>query len=145
MASGDEPQVGQIVDHHFLWADEHGAGRVEGRKARPCIIIAVEQPKRGAPRVTVLPITSQAPRPGTSAVTIPNDVKARIGLTRARPAWVVIDDANIFVWPGYDLLPQPGGGFIRGVVTRGFFRLLRDAVLAAHARGRPRRIERDTP
>jgi hypothetical protein len=143
MAANDEPQVGQIVDHHFLWADEHGAGQIEGRKARPCIIIAVEQQRHGASRVTVLPITSQPPRAGTASVAVPDDVKVRIGLTRARPAWVVIDDANVFAWPGYDLVPQPRGGFVRGVVTRGFFQLVRDAVLAAHARGRPRRIQRD--
>ena len=30
MAAIDEPQVGQIVDHHFLWTEEQAAGRVEG-------------------------------------------------------------------------------------------------------------------
>ncbi len=143
MAAIDEPQIGQIVDHNFLWADEQAAGRVEGRKARPCLIIAVEQRTRAAPHVTVLPVTSQPPRAGTTAVAVPDDVKVRIGLARARAAWVVIDDANFFAWPGYDLVPQPGDGFVRGVVTRGFFQLIRNAVLAAHARGRPRRIDRD--
>lgn len=143
MAAIDEPQVGQIVDHHFLWTEEQAAGRVEGRKARPCLIIAVEQRKRATPRVTVLAVTSQSPRAGTTAIAVPDDVKVRIGLARARPAWVVIDDANFFAWPGYDLVPQPGGGFVRGVVTRGFFQLVRNAVLAAHSHGRPRRVERD--
>ena len=99
MAESDDPQVGQIVDHHFLWLDEQAAGQVEGRKARPCLIIAVERRKDTAPRVTVLPITSQPPRAGAHAVPIPDDIKSRIGLDRARPAWVVIDDANMFVWP----------------------------------------------
>ena len=143
--AASEPQVGQVVDHYFLWADEDAAGQVEGRKARPCIIIAVEQRRHAASRVTVLPITSQPPRAGAEAVAVPDDVKRRIGLSRARPAWVVIGDANVFAWPGYDLVPQPGGGFIRGVVTRGFFWLVRDAVLMAYARGRPRRIQRDAP
>src|SRR5712691_3716818 len=143
MAVGDEPQVGQIVDHHFLWAEESSAGHVEGRKARPCLVIAVEQRKGAAPRVTVLPVTSQPPRAGTTAVAVPDDVKVRIGLARARPAWLIVDDANVFAWPGYDLVPQRDGGFVRGVVTRGFFQLVRNAVLMAHARGRPRRLERD--
>ena len=43
MIEGGEPQVGQIVDHYFLWADEEAAGQVEGRKPRPCVIIAVER------------------------------------------------------------------------------------------------------
>src|SRR5438552_13010798 len=111
MPVADEPQVGQIVDHYFLWFDEQSAGRVEGRKSRPCLIIAIERRKKAAPRVTVLPITSQAPRSGTIALAVPEDVKNRIGFSRTRPAWVVIDDANVFAWPGYDLVPQPRGGF----------------------------------
>jgi hypothetical protein len=50
MATIDEPQVGQIVDQHFLWIDEQTAGRTEGRKARPCLIIAVEQRTRADPK-----------------------------------------------------------------------------------------------
>ncbi len=46
------PQAGQVVDHQFLWADEHGAGQVEGRKSRPCVIIAVEARQDGPPHVT---------------------------------------------------------------------------------------------
>ena len=143
MADADAPRVGQIVDHHFLWVDEHSAGQIEGRKPRPCLIIAVEPRRRGGPRVTLLPITSQRPRPGTIAIAIPDNVKARAGLDRARPAWIVVDDANVFTWPGFDLVPQPGGTFIRAVVTRGFFQQVRRTVLALHARGRPRRVERD--
>src|SRR5882762_4210093 len=116
MAESKEPQVGQIVDHLFLWADEQAAGQIEGRKSRPCLIIAVEARKNAAPRVTVLPITSQSPRAGTNAISVPDDVKARIGLDRTRPSWVVIDDANMFTWPGFDLIPQRGRGFIRAVV-----------------------------
>jgi hypothetical protein len=120
VTANDAPQVGQVVDHHFLWADEEAAGQTEGRKSRPCIVVAVE-PRRetGHPRVTVVPVTSQAPRRGTSAVEIPNEIKTRLGLDRRRRAWVVIDEANAFEWPGFDLVPQAGGGFVRATVTRG--------------------------
>jgi hypothetical protein len=143
MSESREPQVGQVVDHHFLWSDEQATGQVEGRKPRPCLIIAVERRKDAAPRVTVLPITSQPPRSGTNAVPIPDDVRLRIRLDRARPAWVVIDDANMFTWPGFDLVPQRGGGFARAVVTRGFFMRIRDAVLTVRSGGRPRVVKRD--
>jgi hypothetical protein len=53
---GEAPRVGQIVDHHFLWVDEQAAGHLEGRKPRPCVIVAVELQDRGPPRVTVLPV-----------------------------------------------------------------------------------------
>ena len=91
----------------------------------------------------MLPITSQPPRSGTNAVPIPDDVRLRIRLDRARPAWVVIDDANMFTWPGFDLVPQRGGGFARAVVTRGFFMRIRDAVLTVRSGGRPRVVKRD--
>jgi mRNA-degrading endonuclease toxin of MazEF toxin-antitoxin module len=135
----EAPRVGQIVDHHFLWVEEQAAGRMEGRKSRPCLIVAVEPQQRAPPRVTVLPITSRPPRRGGGAVAIPDDVQTRIGLDPARPAWVVIGEANMFTWPGFDLVPQPHGGFVRGEITRGFFERVRDAVL----RGRPRTVDRD--
>jgi hypothetical protein len=144
LSVADAPQVGQIVDHHFLWVSQQATGETEGRKARPCLIIAVERRMDDAqPRVTVLAITSQAPRRGANAIAVPDDVRARIGLDRRRPAWIIIDEANVFTWPGFDLLPQPDGSFIRGVVTRGFFMAVRDAVMAQQARGRPRIVERD--
>jgi hypothetical protein len=121
MAS-ETPRIGQIVEHHFLWVEEQAAGQIEGRKSRPCLIVAVEPRETGERRVTVLPITSQTPRPSGSAVAVPDEVKARIGLDRSRPAWIIVEEANIFTWPGFDLVPQPNGSFVRGVITRGFVR-----------------------
>jgi len=140
----DAPKVGQVVDHFFLWANEEAAGQVEGRKSRPCIIVAVE-PRRetGHPRVTVVPVTSQAPRHGTSAVEIPTEIKTRLGLDRRRRAWVVADEVNVFEWPGFDLVPQAAGSFVCATVTRGFFDLVRREVLAAHVASRQRAVSRD--
>ncbi|MCR4282172.1 MAG: type II toxin-antitoxin system PemK/MazF family toxin [Bauldia sp.] len=139
----DAPQVGQVVVHHFLWSHEHEAGRIEAHKARPCLIIAVEPIPESARRVTVLPITSRKPAKTSTSVSVPDAVRRRIGLDRARSAWVVLDEANIFTWPGFDLVPQKGGGFVCGVVTRGFFGHVREAVSVAHRRGELRRIDRD--
>jgi len=140
----DAPQIGQIVEHHFLWIAQHAASETEGRKARPCLIIAVERSIENAPpRVTVLPITSPTPTHSTTAVAIPSDIKARIGLDRRRPAWIVINQANMFTWPGFDLVPQHGGGFVRGVITRGFFATIRDAVIELRSRGASRVVSRD--
>jgi PemK-like, MazF-like toxin of type II toxin-antitoxin system len=140
--AGEAPKVGQIVDHHFLWLEERNAGQIEGRKARPCLIIAVEPREHGEPRVTVLPITSQPPRPSANVVAIPDEVKSRIGLSHGRSAWIVIDEANTFTWPGFDLVPQPHGGFVRGMITRGLFERVRTALLA-RAQGRRRAVDRD--
>jgi hypothetical protein len=142
MAKGEAPKVGQIVRHHFLWPDEKADGRAEGAKARPCIIISVEA-RSGDLRVTVLPVTSQPPRSDTTAVAIPDALKARIDLDPGRPAWVVIDQANVFTWPGFDLVPSSNGSFVRGAITSGFFQQIAAAVVAVHAHGRLRRTDRD--
>ncbi|QJE74457.1 type II toxin-antitoxin system PemK/MazF family toxin [Aerophototrophica crusticola] len=139
------PKVGQVVVHHFLWFEEQTAGLVEGRKPRPCVIIAVEPDPAGTGyKTTVLPITSRKPRADAHAVAVPPSLKRTLGLDQARDAWVIVDDANVFTWPGFDLVPQAGGGFARGLVTAGFFQQLREAVLLARGRGRPRRIDRDS-
>ena len=143
MAVPTKPKVGEIVEHFFLWADQQAEGQIEGRKARPCIIIAVEEQGRTEARVTLVPITSSAPRPKRSAVAVPNNIKASLGLDITRPAWVIVDEVNVFAWPGFDLVPQLRGGFVRGMVTIGFFERLRDAVLEVHARGRLRTVDRD--
>lgn len=139
IAANKVPQVGQIIEHYFLWGSEEAAGLVEGRKARPCLIVAVEYiAQNEQPRVTVLPITSQAPRIDANAIAIPNDIKNHIGLDQRRPAWIVIGEANAFTWPGFDLVPQRDGSFVRAVVTRGFFTSVRDAMLLL----RPHVVER---
>lgn len=138
------PMVGQVVLHHFLWVEEARAGRYEGTKARPCVVVAVESVSRdSALRVTVLPVTSKAPRTGNSAIAIPETVKTSMGLDRTRLAWIVIDDANVFGWPGFDLVPLAGGDFVRGSVTTGFFRQIIAAVSSAYAQGKLRPTERD--
>jgi hypothetical protein len=143
MTRGELPKVGQIVLHHFLWSDEKAAGRTEGAKARPCIIIAVETRSGDLPRVTVLPVTSQTPRSNTAALAVPDALKTRVELDPSRPAWVVIDQANIFTWPGFDLVPSSNGSFVRGMITSGLFQQIATAVIATHARGRLRRTDRD--
>lgn len=142
VAAGKAPLAGQVVVHHFLWSEESDTGRVEGRKARPCPVVAVERTPAGTSRVIVLPITSRKPSRESGAVTIPANVKAHMGLDRRRNAWVIVDETNVFMWPGFDLVPQPDGGFVRGVVTRGFFQLVRQASLARWSRGRQRRVDR---
>ena len=144
MAKGEAPKVGQIVRHHFLWSDEKAGGRTERAKARPCIIIAVESRSGDdPPRVTVLPVTSQAPRPDAAAIAVPDALKARIDLDPGRPAWVVIDQANVFTWPGFDLVPPSNGRFVRGMITSGFFQQIAAAVIATHTSGRLQRTDRD--
>ena len=67
------PEPGLVISYAYLWHHEHQAGREEGRKDRPSVIVlAVERDAGGATVVTVLPITHRAPTDAASAVEIPS-------------------------------------------------------------------------
>jgi hypothetical protein len=54
-------------------------------------------------RVRVVPIT-HAPHDPKGGVALPPKVKRHLGLD-ADASWIVLDEANEFVWPGVDLRP----------------------------------------
>ncbi|HEX3882289.1 MAG TPA: hypothetical protein VHW66_06495 [Stellaceae bacterium] len=65
------PEPGLVISYAYLWHDEHHAGREEGRKDRPSVIVlAVERDADDATIVTVLPITHTAPTEAAAAVEI---------------------------------------------------------------------------
>jgi hypothetical protein len=97
------PEPGLVISYAYLWHREHEAGREEGRKDRPSVIVlAVERAANDATIVVVLPITHAAPDDTASAVEIPAAVKRYLGLDDAR-SWIVVAEGNEFLWPGYDL------------------------------------------
>jgi hypothetical protein len=103
-----QPEVGLVISYSYLWSDEAEAGHVEGRKNRPCaIVLAVRQAEGEAPVVTVVPITHSPHRDPNAAVEIPPVIKRHLGLDD-QPAWIVLDEFNVFTWPGFDLRPVPG-------------------------------------
>lgn len=98
------PFPGLIVRHAFLWSDETRQGRTEARKDRPCVVVvAVRDEPSQRVRVRVVPIT-QAPHDPHRAIALPPKVKRHLGLD-ADESWIVIEEANEFVWPGVDLRP----------------------------------------
>jgi hypothetical protein len=63
---------------------------------------------------------------------IPGPTKLRLGLDSDR-SWVVIDEANDFVWPGPDLRPAVSGdldSIVYGRLPPGFFRVLQERMNA---------------
>ena len=102
------PEAGLVISYSYLWSEEAAADRTEGRKARPCaIIVVVTQSAGTAPTVVVAPMTHTLPREPAGAVEIPVSIKRDLGLDDDR-SWVVVDDLNVFQWPGFDLRPIPG-------------------------------------
>lgn len=103
-----EPEPGLVISYSYLWSDEAAAGHVEGRKSRPCaIVMAVQQTEGLPPLVAVVPITHSAHPNPELAIELPRRVAAHLGLD-SQPSWVVVEDVNVFRWPGYDLRPIAG-------------------------------------
>jgi hypothetical protein len=62
----------------------------------------------GAGKVVVLAITTKGEVDGQRMLLIPIVVAVAMGLPRASESAVLIDEANIFEWVGFDIRPVPG-------------------------------------
>jgi hypothetical protein len=102
-----KPVQGLVIRYSYLWRTEHLRGQEEGSKDRPCAVILVTTTKDGREIVTVLPVTHSPPADDTQAVEIPYATKRRLGLDSDR-SWIMLTEANRFVWPGPDLRPLEG-------------------------------------
>jgi hypothetical protein len=141
-----QPVPGLVIRYSYLWLEEHRKGREEGVKDRPCAVILVTQDVEGEQLVTVLPVTHSPPSNSALAMEIPAETKRRLGLDDAR-SWVVLTEANQFIWPGPDLRPAVSGdvgSVAYGLLPRAFYMQLRArfvAVLKAGGAGAVARSE----
>jgi hypothetical protein len=127
------PAPGLVIRYSYLWASEHARGQEEGVKNRPCAVVVASTDEAGGPIVTVLPISHTPPSDRLLAVEIPAVTKRRLGLDDDR-SWVVLTEANRFVWPGPDLRPlRPGDaeGVAYGPLPYRLFKDIRLKFIAA--------------
>ena len=101
-----EPRPGLVICYSYLWRDEAQQQAVEGAKDRPCaIVVALGSPgEKSSRELAVVPVTHAPPRDPDLAIEIPARVKVHLGLDDKR-SWIVLDEVNIFTWPGFDLRP----------------------------------------
>jgi hypothetical protein len=111
------PEPGLVIAYDYLWRHEHEAGRDYGSKIRPCAIVVAVENNSGATEVVVAPITHLEPMPPSQGIEIPPKVKQHLGLDHDR-SWVIVNDLNVFTWPGFDLHPVPNAG--AGIYHYGF-------------------------
>lgn len=140
-----QPIPGLVLRYAFLWRNEFIAGREEGRKDRPCVIVLSVTTVEGGEQVYVLPVTHTPPSDPASAIEMPSSVKQHLQLDEER-SWIVLDEINDFLWPGYDLRPVQGSKPPRvdhGVLPPRFFDRVRAAFLALAAQRRIKRVPRD--
>ena len=138
------PQPGLVISYSYLWAREHEKGAEEGRKTRPCAIVAARQVIEGHEVITVVPVTHTPPSDPADAVEIPAALKAYLGLDEM-PSWVMVTETNDFLWPGPDLRPVPGiqpPRFDYGMLPPRFFAHIRDRILQAHLHRKLNRVRR---
>jgi hypothetical protein len=125
-----EPVPGLVIRYSYLWAREHKRGQDEGVKDRPCAVILVTVTEDGDRVVTV---THTPPTDLALAVEIPAVVKRRLKLDDQR-SWVVLTEANRFIWPGPDLRPaMPGdaASVSYGPLPFGLFEEIRTKFISA--------------
>jgi hypothetical protein len=93
------PVPGLVIRYSFLWREAAARGEEEGGKDRPCAVVLVSEDQNGEKVVLVLPMTHSPPAEPDLAVEIPIETKRRLGLDDQR-SWIIVTDANRFVWPG---------------------------------------------
>lgn len=129
-----EPVPGLVIRYSYLWRSDHLAGREDGQKDRPCVVIAAVAKTDDGTVVTVLPITHSPPGPDVLALEMATSSKERLGLDGER-SWIVYSEGNRFRWPGPDLRPTRSGNLASiayGELPAGAFVMLRDRFVKAY-------------
>ncbi len=131
-----EPENGLVISYSYLWRNEYEAGKIEGVKNRPCAIILVVKNDDENQAVTVAPITHTPPSNPSVAVEIPPKVKHYLGLDGER-SWIILDDFNEFLWPGYDLRPISGktGKYDYGFLPPALFTQVTSKIIELRQKG----------
>jgi hypothetical protein len=145
MSGSQPPAPGSVIRYAYLWADEHAAGREDGRKDRPALVLALTVRLEGdGIQLLVLAVTQTPPRDPADAVPFPAMEKERLGLDDA-PSWIVTTEGNAFLWPGPDIRPipaRPPGTLTYGQISLAMLRQVARSYLANRQRQRGRLIGR---
>ncbi len=139
-----DPFPGLVIRYSYLWKREQDQGREDGSKDRPCAIVLSILDEDEEQEVLVLPIRHTAPENPNDAIEIPMATKNRLGLDAER-SWIVITEANEFVWPGPDLRPLPGrdsSTIAYGSLPPKFFAYVRDRFLERAEHDKAVRVRR---
>ncbi len=126
------------------WKREAAEGRDEGSKDRPCAVILVVRRGEDGYLVRVIPITHSAPADRADAVEVPAKTAQRLGLDE-RQSWIVVTEANEFMWPGPDLIPARRGdpsSVAYGMLPPALFRQVRDRLVERYRQKRLAAVRR---
>jgi hypothetical protein len=119
------PRPGDILNYVYLFSTDAAAGRDEGVKERPVIVLAAD-----ASGIVVAPITTKGEIPDSDTDAIPEVVATAMGLPRPQESYVVLNEANEFDWRGHDVIDLKSGGFLYGRTPPGYFAKIIRAIQA---------------
>ena len=138
-----EPRPGLVLSYSYLWRHEHDEGRESGIKDRPCAVIVVAETRDGDTEVWVAPITHVEPVNADNAVEIPGPVKRHLDLDDDR-SWIMVNEVNIFLWPGPDLRPLPGSRsvFHYGYLPPRLYNEIKEKILVLYRERRAQGVRR---
>lgn len=125
--SWTEPRPGEIIRYLYLWRHEHARGEDEGRKIRPCLVVATYR-QGSRLRVLTVPITTRDYSPQHS-IELPQALVAELGMDdRSRVVW---NDVNEFTWVGPDVRAGGNGSIVMGAMPERIFRQVADNIVRA--------------
>jgi len=138
------PEPGLVICYSYLWHDQQRSGESEGRKNRPCAIILAVKDDTGDIRTYVAPITHVRPS-DPHAIELPPFVKRKLGMDET-PSWVICNELNWFIWPGFDLQPiarETPDSFAWGFLPVEIFEAVKRGILAHREAGKLKTTQRD--
>ena len=107
IASPQPPEPGAIIDYGYLWGREQADGQGSAKKTRPCYIYGVKRVE-DLYMVSVMAIATSS-----TAARVPIHPHERSALQLPDDCAVVIEEMNVFQWPGPDIIPQADGSLMR--------------------------------
>ena len=128
--SWTNPVPGDVLHYRYLWHHEADAKREDGKKTRPCLVLAVRETAKGLV-VHIAPITTQRLDPD-NLIAIPQAVIHHLGLDDR--SIIVTSEYNTFLWIGPDVFPRSDGLVTYGKVPEKLHDRVRDAAIAKRAR-----------
>jgi hypothetical protein len=136
------PEPGLVIGYSYLWRAEADGGAEDARKPRLSAVVFVTADEGGR-TVNGAPdhASDSAPKKRCHRNSFSNQEAAR---PRGERSWVIVTEANEFVWPGPDLMPIGRGrtNFAYGYLPPALFRMIRDAFVANWRRGARRTVKR---
>ena len=121
------PEIGLVIRHAYLWWNEARAGREEGAKDRPCVIVHTRRNEHGEIEVYIAPVTHSPPESPERAMEIPPATKKRLRLDDEK-SWIITTELNQFIWPSPDLRPTAAGEYVYGYLPEKLMRLVLESV-----------------